>query len=86
MYIVYLLQSKTNPEKSYVGRTIKPILVRLDEHNKGLTKSTKPYIPWRLVYYEQFYCKLCSDKREIYLKSGRGFRLRKLILINQNML
>ncbi|MBI2036215.1 GIY-YIG nuclease family protein [Candidatus Microgenomates bacterium] len=86
MYKVYLLKSLARPEKSYVGRTIKPIAERLKEHNSGQARSTKPYMPWKLVYYEQFYCKLCSDKREVFLKSGKGFRLRKIILDNQKLL
>ena len=86
MYIVYLLQSLSNPTKSYVGKTIKPVNERLKEHNSGLSRSTKPFIPWKLLYYEQFYCSLCADKREQYLKSGRGYRLRKIIINNQEKL
>ena len=79
---MYLIRSLTKPEKTYVGRTIKPINVRLKEHNDGLSKYTKAFRPWVLVYYETFYCGLCADKREIFLKSGVGFRFRKMILNN----
>lgn len=30
--------------------------------------------------YENFYCKLCADKREQFLKSGFGYRFRKIII------
>lgn len=82
MYTVYILKSLRNPTKSYVGRTIKPVKVRLSEHNSGLSKSTKSDKPWELIYFENFYCELCADKRELFLKSGFGYRLRKLILEN----
>jgi putative endonuclease len=82
MYHVYLLRSLNNIKKSYVGLTTKPIKDRLSEHNKGLSQYTKTDKPWELVYFENFYCKLCADKREQFLKSGFGYRLRKLLLEN----
>jgi putative endonuclease len=82
MYHVYLLNSLGNPNKSYVGLTIKPLKVRLKEHNDGLSTYTKTNRPWRLIYFEQFYCKICADKREQFLKSGFGYRLRKILLAN----
>lgn len=86
MYKVYLLRSKVKPEKTYVGLTIKLINDRLQEHNDGLSKYTKTFKPWELIYYENFYCKLCAEKREIFLKSGIGYKLRKLILNNHKLL
>ena len=82
MYHVYLLRSVKNPEKSYIGLTIKPPKVRLKEHNDGLSLFTKTDKPWELIYFENFYCKICADKREQFLKSGFGYRLRKLLLGN----
>ncbi|MDZ4227613.1 MAG: GIY-YIG nuclease family protein [Candidatus Levybacteria bacterium] len=66
--------------------TIKDTELRLEEHNKGLSKHTKANRPWRLVYFESFYCKLCADKREQFLKSGFGHRLRKIIFENYDKL
>ena len=86
MYSVYLLQSLRNKEKTYVGLTIKPLKNRLEEHNVGLTKSTKYDKPWEVIYYEQFYCKICADKREQFLKSGFGYRFRKLLLRHKDEL
>lgn len=82
MYHVYILKSLKNPGKSYVGFTIKDPKSRLAEHNNGLSKFTKTDRPWKLIYYEDFYCRLCAEKREIFLKSGFGYRLRKLIFKN----
>ena len=50
---------------------------RLKEHNKGLSKSTKPYVPWRLVHSEQFETRMEARTREKYLKSAAGRRWRK---------
>lgn len=86
MYKVYILQSLTNLNKTYVGRTIKPISVRLNEHNNGLSRYTKTDKPWKVIYYENFYCETCTDKREQFLKSGFGYKLRRLLVDNQESL
>jgi len=82
MYIVYILKSLKRSAKTYVGLTIKDIGKRLKEHNDGLSQYTKTDRPWKLIYFENFYCKLCAEKREQFLKSGFGFRFRKVILNN----
>lgn len=86
MYILYLLQSINKPDKSYVGITIKKPDERLREHNEGLSLYTKIFRPWKIIYYETFYCKLCAEKREQFLKSGLGYRFRKIILKNYQKL
>lgn len=45
---------------------------RLNEHNKGKTKSTKGYRPWELIKVEEFDTRLDARKREKYLKGGSG--------------
>ena len=82
MFKIYILKSSVKPTKTYVGKTSKPLEVRLKEHNDGLSRYTKTDRPWELIYYENFSCETCADKREIFLKSGFGFRLRKIILAN----
>lgn len=82
MYKVYILRSLKNKQKSYVGLTIKEVEERLAEHNQGLSTYTKTDKPWELVYYELFYCKLCAEKREQFLKSGLGYKFKKFILEN----
>lgn len=86
MYKVYLLQSIVKPTKSYVGLTIKDVAERLTEHNNGFSTYTKTDRPWRLVYFENFYCKICAEKREMFLKSGFGYRLRRVLLENADKL
>jgi putative endonuclease len=60
--------------------------VRLKEHNAGLSQFTKAFRPWELIYFETFYSELCADKRERFLKSGVGFRFRKIMLENYKKL
>ena len=45
---------------------------RLQEHNSGLSKATKPYTPWRLVFYAAFETEQLAKDFELYLKSGSG--------------
>ena len=66
MYFVYILKSKKN-KQLYVGCT-NNLRERLREHNNGLVKSTRPYVPWRLVYYEAYLSKEEAFRREHNLK------------------
>jgi len=71
MYWVYVLRSLKS-KKRYVGSTSKEPLMRLKEHNAGVTKSTSPHRPYDLVYREIFDNKTDALKREKFLKSGQG--------------
>jgi len=53
---------------------------RIYEHNLGKNKSTRPYRPWTLVYFESFETRVEARSREKYLKSGIGreFLINKL--------
>lgn len=78
MWIVYVLLSEVKPIK-YVGFT-SDINRRLKEHNSGLSKFTKAYKPWKLVYKEEFESRQEARNREKYLKSGFGREFLKNIL------
>ena len=75
MFTVYILISR-GFERFYVGVT-KDLNRRLNEHNRGKTKSTKPYVPWEVLYKEQLPTFDEARKREKYLKSAAGRRWRK---------
>ena len=47
MYTVYILYSESF-DSYYIGYT-QDIKTRFTAHNNGLNKSTKRYIPWKLV-------------------------------------
>jgi len=66
MYFVYLLKSKKS-KKLYLGYT-NDLRKRLSEHNQGFSRATKPYIPWRIVYYEAYFSKEEAIHREHNLK------------------
>ena len=51
--------------------------VRLRQHNSGLTHSIKPYLPFKLVYFESFSTRPEAVTREKYFKSAAGRRFLK---------
>lgn len=71
-YYVYLLQSKKN-NSFYIGYTSN-LKQRFKEHNSGKSLATKPFAPYKLIYYEAFLSRKDAKNREIYLKSGWGIR------------
>ena len=75
-YYVYILESEKIGKELYIGYT-NNLRKRLEEHNKGLNKSTKRYSPWKLIYYEA--CLNIDDakRREGYFKKTQGRRLLK---------
>ena len=77
-YFVYILKSQ-RVKRFYIGCTVN-LEVRLKEHNTGITKSTKPFRPWKIMYFERFMDKSEAFKREWYLKHPAGY-LEKLKII-----
>lgn len=78
MYKVYAIRSKIK-NYIYVGLTTN-LEKRLKQHNKGYTKSTKPFRPFEIIYFEEVETRILARKREKYFKSGIGKEfLRKLI-------
>lgn len=80
MFYVYILQSLKN-NSLYIGYT-NNLKKRFKEHNDGKSIATKPFRPYRLIFYEAFINKKDAKNRELYLKSGWGFRSIKKILKN----
>jgi len=70
MYFVYAIKSlKRN--YLYVGLT-NNLERRLNEHNAGYEKTTKAYLPFKIVHWETFETRILARKRERFLKSGVG--------------
>lgn len=69
-YYVYILQSKNN-NSFYIGYT-SDLRKRLKEHNSGKNSATRPFKPYKLIYYEAYLDRIDAKRREIYLKSGYG--------------
>ena len=77
MHFVYILKSLVT-ERYYIGHTA-DLDKRLEEHNRGKTKSTKGYIPWKIVYTEKFETKSEAFKREQEIKSFKsGLKFKEL--------
>ncbi len=72
IYYVYIIKS-LRVKRFYVGFTI-DLERRLKSHNKGNTKSTRPFGPWEMIYYEQFESKSEAYKREWHLKHPIGHK------------
>ena len=78
-YFVYVLKSEIDA-RLYKGQTT-DLEKRIKEHNAGKTKSTRGYVPWKLVYFEKFNSIEEAVHREKYFKTGSGREfLSKIIL------
>ena len=79
-FFTYILKSEKN-NNLYFGYTT-DIEKRLEKHNQGKVISTKPYAPWKLIYYEACLDKNDALRRERYLKTTIGKRMIKKRLRN----
>ena len=70
MFTVYSLKSEKDG-RIYVGFT-EDLTRRLKEHNSGKTRSTKGWVPWKVIYTEAVDSREKARAKEIYLKSGIG--------------
>jgi putative endonuclease len=68
MYYIYVIKSKERNYK-YVGITNNPER-RIEEHNQGYNRTTKPYKPFILILVEKYPNRIETRKREKFLKSG----------------
>ena len=80
MYYTYIIFSPNHSE-IYIGQTSK-LKERISEHNEGKSSSTKRYIPWELVHYEQFKTRAEAMGREKELKSHKGRDFIRMQLLN----
>jgi putative endonuclease len=72
MPAIYILQSQIN-HRFYIGCAEQPEL-RVSEHNRGQTTSTRGRGPWTLVYQELFETLAEARGRERQLKSWKSHR------------
>jgi len=69
MFYTYILKSLFN--NSYYVGSCEDVKERLNWHNKGLVKSTKRYIPWKLMHTEEYETLSEARKREMQIKSWK---------------
>jgi putative endonuclease len=72
MSVVYVLQSESS-KRFYIGCADQPEL-RLTEHNRGQTVSTRGRGPWIVAYQEQFDTLVAARRRERQLKRWKSHR------------
>jgi putative endonuclease len=72
MFYVYILQSQTT-ERFYIGSAENPE-IRLGEHNRGQTPSTRNRGPWEMVHTEEYPTQSDARRRERQLKSWKSHR------------
>jgi len=81
MYNTYILLSSKS-HIFYFGST-NNLRGRIHLHNSGKVKSTKPHIPWKLVWYCAFETEKQARDFELYLKTGSGkaFTYKRLVSV-----
>jgi len=80
MYSVYILKSKKNRSKIYIGLT-NDLENRLESHNNSESLYSKKYYPWKLETCISFKSKDSAVSFEKYLKAGSGHAFLKRHLI-----
>jgi len=70
MWYVYVLKSKEKKFR-YIGSS-NDLNRRLEQHNAGKVKATKPYKPYEIVAFFGLKDKTKAISFERYLKSGSG--------------
>jgi len=78
VYFAYVLKSK-HFNYYYKGHC-RDLQKRLVQHNSGMTVSIRPYIPFEIVYFEEFETLAEAINREKYFKTSRGRQFLRKIL------
>jgi len=71
MYYVYILESISHQDQTYIGFS-HDLKARLNKHNEGGSSHTSKYKPWRIKWYCAFEDKHKALEFELYLKSHSG--------------
>jgi putative endonuclease len=78
MFFAYVIKS-INHNFYYKGHC-ENLEKRLTEHNSGMTKSIRPYIPFQIIYFQEFKTREEAINKEKYFKTSAGRRFLKLML------
>jgi len=80
MFYAYVIKSVVH-DYYYKGHC-EDLEERLKQHNSGKTESLRPYMPFILVYQEEFNTRQEAITREKYFKTAAGRRYLKNKLIS----
>ncbi|MDD3896758.1 MAG: GIY-YIG nuclease family protein [Candidatus Peribacteraceae bacterium] len=81
MAYVYILHSEKKPNWWYIGQTTLQLQERIQIHAAGRVRSTKPYRPLTLAYFEEVTSRQEAMKREWHLKHPAGYLEKHAILL-----
>ena len=81
MYFVYVLYSEKF-DRTYTGMTT-DVIKRLKQHNAQQNRSTKAYVPWKIIFTEEFKTRKEAREKEKYLKTGVGRDFIKTLVLSQ---
>lgn len=86
MYFVYILRSRKERSRLYIGCT-NSLLRRIKEHNSEENEKTysSRYKPWELECYFGFKTQQVAEDFESYLKEGSGFAFMKKHLLSKRV-
>ena len=82
MFFVYAISS-IHRNYIYVGLTDN-LQRRIQQHNLGYNKTTKPYKPFILIFNESFPTRQEARIKEKFLKAGSGKKFLRKILAQIN--
>ncbi len=68
MFYLYVIKSSVK-KWVYIGST-RDLKQRFQQHNNGMSQSTKSYKPFELIYYEAYKSYTLARKRELELKKN----------------
>lgn len=80
---VYILKSIIN--SSYYLGSSEDVYERFHQHNKGLVKSTRKYLPWKLVFFKKYPEITQARKIEYKLKKMKSKIILEKIIADRNI-
>ncbi|MBS1774509.1 MAG: GIY-YIG nuclease family protein [Bacteroidetes bacterium] len=80
-YCCYIIYSK-KLDRFYVGYT-DDIVVRLSQHNNGISTYTSKASDWELMYKEDFTDRESASLREKFIKSKKSRKYIEWLIISQ---
>jgi len=80
---VYILKSKKTGAY-YLGSS-KDVGRRLKQHNAGLTRSTKKYLPWEVIFVKKYEEISQARKMEYKLKKMKSRIILEKIILDQDI-
>ncbi|MFX1487407.1 MAG: GIY-YIG nuclease family protein [Promethearchaeota archaeon] len=69
-FYIYIIQSEKDGSY-YIGST-RDLHDRLERHNQGRSKYTKPKLPWKLIYHEKHTDRSTAMKKEKEIKNRKS--------------